>query len=213
MMLSRVGIIGDVHAEDVRLEAVLKSMEPLDLDAIVCVGDVVDGFADAERCCDLLRDARVDCVRGNHDRWFLTGEMRGAPDATPSDGLTEASREWLTALPPTRSFVTPMGNLLLCHGLGSNDMRRLTQDDSGYALEANVELQDLLSDRSHALVINGHTHGAMVRAFPGLTVINAGTLRRDHDPVFAVADFMARTVQYHLIGDDLGIVLGQVHRI
>ncbi len=54
----------------------LAAFADLSLDAVLCVGDVVDGGGDADRCCALLSAAAVSTVRGNHDRWFLEDTMR-----------------------------------------------------------------------------------------------------------------------------------------
>jgi predicted phosphodiesterase len=86
--------------------------------------------------------------------------------------------------------------LLLCHGLGDDDMSRVTPDDFGYALESNDALQELLTTEQYRFVINGHTHRRMVRDFGGVTVINVGTLFRDHEPCFAVVDFERGQVEF-----------------
>ena len=91
-------------------------------------------------------------------------------------------------MPATRTYDTPLGSLLLGHGLGDNDMIRLQPDDYGYALECNSPLQALIAAGQHRIVVGGHTHHAMVRAFGALVVINAGTLSRTHDPCCAVLD-------------------------
>jgi ribosomal protein S18 acetylase RimI-like enzyme len=136
-----------------------------------------------------LRAHGVTTVRGNHDRWFDAGTMRSLPDATREDELDSVGRAFLAGLPVEREFATPSGSLLLCHGLGKNDMARLGPDDFGYALESNDELQSLLGLARHRWIVNGHTHRRMVRKFASLTVINAGTLKRDNHPCIAVIDF------------------------
>jgi len=73
-------------------------------------------------------------------------------------------------------------------------MARVTPDDFGYALEANDELQNLLRNRYYRWILNGHSHRRMVRAFPGLTIINAGTLKPGHSPAFLEVDFVHRLV-------------------
>lgn len=208
-MLNTVGIIGDIHAEDKRLEACLAYLTPLGLDALLCVGDVVDGQGDAERCCELVRANNVVCVRGNRDRWILSDQMRALPDATNPRALSAQSMADLGRLPSTRTFDSPTGRILLCHGLGANDMRRLTPDDYGYALESNTELQELLTSQRYAFVINGHSHKVMIRKFNALTIINAGTLHRDFDPGFLTADFTKREVKSYLIGADVTISAGE----
>ncbi len=46
-------------------------------------------------------------------------------------------------------------------------------------------------------MIGGHTHERMVRVFPGLTVLNAGTIHRKNEQTFMVLDFGAMRVAFH----------------
>ena len=82
-MLTKIGVIGDIHAESTRLRKALEFLQTMDLDEILCVGDVVDGTGDVNECCELLREHHVIIVKGNHDEWFLKNTMRDLPDATP----------------------------------------------------------------------------------------------------------------------------------
>lgn len=79
-------------------------------------------------------------------------------------------------------------------------MSGVTPDDFGYALECNTELQRLVSDGELRVVFNGHTHRAMVRQFQRLTIVNAGTLFREHKPGFVVVDFSNGNVPWHELG-------------
>lgn len=201
MTLQRIGILGDVHAEDELLESALNFFAGENLDSVLCTGDVVDGAGDANRCCELLRQFDVLTVRGNHDRWILENTLRDLPDATPRDGLTSDNLTFLRGLSSTRFFQTTAGTLLLCHGMGENDMQGVTPNDEGYALEFKDELQRLRREKTADFIIAGHTHRRMVRDFGGLVVINAGTLFRIQQPCVATADFNQRWVQFHAFED------------
>jgi putative phosphoesterase len=194
-LLNRIGAIGDVHAEDQALAAALEFFEQQAVDRILCVGDLADGPGDLGRCCQLLRGHAVDVVRGNHDRWVLTDTMRELPDASPPPDAE--TRAYLESLPTTRDYQTAHGAVLLCHGLGDDDMSGVGPDDFGYGLEANQPLQELLAARRYRFVINGHTHKPMARCFGDITIINVGTLFRDHQPSIAVIDFDALQVTFH----------------
>lgn len=193
----QIGIIGDIHAQADHLETALLFFESEGVHQLLCVGDVVDGPGDAGRCCQLLREHQVPTVRGNHDRWFLEDTMRDLPDITPREQLSESSLQWLQALPLTLRFETIAGPLLLCHGVGENDMKRLAPDDSSYDLECNVELQALLRDNGFRFMVGGHTHRRMVRRIGKLTAINAGTLLLSQHPRIATVDFEHGFVQFH----------------
>ncbi len=203
--LRRIGAISDVHGEVRTLETVLEFLQAQSLDLILCTGDVVDGPGEPSRCCELLRQNNVPTVAGNHDRWLLAGQARDLPEAHTLDDLDAEALAFLRSLPRTRAFETVAGRLLLCHGLGENDMARLLPDDSGYALQSNMALY-ALHRGEFRFVLNGHTHRRMVRSFAresgeNLTVINAGTLYHAHQPCFVVVDFEARSTQFFAISD------------
>src|SRR5262245_31832029 len=186
---ARVAIIGDVHAEDEHLSTALEHFSHRNVDAVLCTGDVVVDQGAAQRGCDLLRYQWIPTVRGNHDRWLVEGALRTLADATRSDDLDAAALQFLKDLPRTLEFATLLGPLLLCHGLGTNDMAKVRDDDFGYALDTNDDLQSLLRLARFRFIVNGHSHHAMVRDFGSLTVINAGTLKRDNEPCVLLIDF------------------------
>jgi predicted phosphodiesterase len=207
----RFGLIGDVHAEDERLRVALDALRSEAVDEIFCTGDLVDGHGDVDRACELLASRKVTTVRGNHDRWIRDDQMRTLPNAHRMTALAPASIELLKSLPPTYKTDVPGGTLLLCHGVGESDMRRLTPDDSGYAISSNDDLLKVLFDPSIAIMVSGHTHIPMLRRFergsgkPPLLVINAGTLAREDGAGFVILNLAAKRVDFHTIGHDLSI--------
>lgn len=195
-------MIGDVHTEIARLEVALGVLRARNPDAIVCVGDVVDGEGDAEGTCELLREQAIVTVRGNHDRWLLMNEAPAGVKQT--QGLSDRCIRWLAELPLSLPIPTVSGSSLLCHGVGDDDMAILLPDTRGYALMEIPTLRDLMADPSYAYMICGHTHVRMVRRFAGITVINAGTLHRDFEAGFIEVDFAAKRVHlFDFEGDDV----------
>jgi putative phosphoesterase len=154
---------------------------------ILCVGDIADGRGELSRACKLLVDHQVICVRGNHDRWALEGAHRDVPDAS---FLDDESRSFLQRLPTTIEFRTPIGGLLLCHGLDRDDMAELRPRTHERELAELEALQTLARRRSIAVVVGGHTHTPMVRVVGHQTFINPGTLRGrpDRPPTFMVLE-------------------------
>jgi predicted phosphodiesterase len=198
-VLRRLVLIGDVHTEATRLGHVLAHAAQARPDAVLCVGDIVDGPEDASRCIELLRDHGVETVRGNHERWLLDGSP-----LEPFEGPAW-TKAWLAALPKTRTFETIAGRLLLGHGVGDHDMTRLTPDDEGYALDSNFALWELVADRDVAIYVGGHTHLRMARRFDQLLVLNPGTLARRDQPGFLEVDLEAGEGRWYRVGLD-GVV-------
>jgi predicted phosphodiesterase len=212
---SHIAVLGDVHAEHELLELALVTLHGWGVRRILCVGDIVDGPGSVDRCCELLREYGAVSVRGNHERWLFEGTLRDLPHATRRAALSSESLAYLESLPATCNVGSLLPGALLCHGLGPNDMASVTPDDFGYALEVKTELHELMADRGVSVVFNGHTHRHMVRRFPGLAIVNAGTLHREQEPGVVVVDPSSGDVSWvSLSGPDprsattLGKILG-----
>jgi predicted phosphodiesterase len=205
----RLGLIGDVHAEDELLLITLAAFKDARVDRVLCTGDLVDGRGDVDRACALLHEAGALVVRGNHDRWIRADDMRTLRHAHKMTELAVETVTLLKELPSTASVPLPGGDkLLLCHGVGANDMCRLLPDDRGYAISSNDDLLAVLFDASVRVMVGGHTHQPMLRRFergsgkPPLFAINPGTLARDDEPGFAILDLSegGGRVAFHRIG-------------
>ena len=188
-VIRRVGLIGDLHAEDEALAFVLGELKKLGTDTLLQVGDISDGPGDLNRSVALLQEHQVLAVRGNHDRWLLGNQMRELPNANPLAGATPTTLHFLSQLPAQREFRSPRGHVLLCHGLGTNDMVGVKPDHEGYDIASNTDLQQLIAERRYRFVLNGHTHRPMLRTFGALSIVNAGTLLRDFERCFSFVDF------------------------
>jgi len=204
-----VGVVGDVHCESATLSRVLNALDTLSVDAVLCVGDLVDGPGDADAALAILEARGVHCVAGNHERWFLEGVRRDVVDAT--DSLSESSVAFLRRLRKTKLYDTPAGKALLCHGVGQDDEAWLRPDTRGYALQDIPTLRELMLDDGVQFMIGGHTHQRMVRTFPGLTVINAGTIHRKDEQTFSVIDFDRMKVAFYSAAEnDTGRLIEEV---
>lgn len=196
----KIGLIGDIHTEDRILTTVLSYMTSNGIDLKLCTGDIVDGKGDVNECCRLLKENNVVCVNGNHDRWLLNNEMRDLANVTSIDDISESSYQFIQSLPVSRIISTSLGKLMLCHGLGKNDMAKTTPDDYGYAIESNVPLQELIQRHEYSLVICGHHHQRMVRNFENMFVINPGPL--ECCPGFAVIDTIDNFIHFYDVKAD-----------
>ncbi len=204
-MIRRFGAIGDVHAEDELLAAALDRLAREPCDVVFTVGDMVDGRGDLERCCRLLRQRTV-AVRGNHERWLLADQARDLPDAHLRDELSAETLRWLDGLPATRTFDSIAGKLLLCHGVGEDDMATLLPADDVPAHSQSSALQSVVA-RQVEIMVCGHTHQPMVRSLLGLLVVNAGTLHRDDKPGFVHVDLEQKLARMFVIDPNTAEVL------
>lgn len=199
---TRIGLIGDVHAEHDALLTCLTFLQGQKLDAILCTGDIADGAGDINRCCELLRQHEVHTVRGNHDRWLLNDKVRHIDNAHRRSELTEDNHEYLQALPTSLTFTTSRGNAMLCHGIADDDLAKIWPGSERMPPERSQTLDTLLDSQQYHLLINGHMHYRTLVYFEQLTLLNAGTLRNLHRPGFSTLDFAQDKVTAYEFTDD-----------
>jgi predicted phosphodiesterase len=196
----RAGLIGDVHGQVDALEtaiAFLLEQQP-NLDAILCTGDFPTRNKEpgTEQVCRIAQHADVIAIRGNHDRWRI-GEM------SENEVMPIGTDAFLADLPVTLTIPTPLGQVMLCHGINKDDMNAVYRG-GGEGREKTLHLYgltrlELFCERyPHIkLLIHGHTHLRDVAKYGELVVINAGTLLNERFlPTVGVIDFDAGMVQF-----------------
>jgi predicted phosphodiesterase len=186
--MTRLGLIGDVHAEHRRLDRALDFLAGQGVDAVCCTGDIADGPGCVDTCCRLLVEAGAVVVAGNHDRWLLADRLRDIAQAQRLWQLSEVSHHFLRSLQPTRTLCTSRGELLLCHGVLENDLRKVWPGSERMPAARSAELDSVIDEGRFAFVVNGHMHYRVLLNFERLTLVNAGTLKGDHRPGVTVLD-------------------------
>jgi putative phosphoesterase len=159
----RVAALCDVHGNTPALEAVLAEVASLDVDRIVCGGDVVAGPFPQE-CLDRLRAVDAVFVRGNADRF-----SDRAPEGTwewVSAQLDAPSLDFLAALPLT----VALDGVLYCHGSPRDDDEILTR------VSPDERFRAALEGVREQVVVGGHTHVQFERVVDGIRFVNAGSV-------------------------------------
>jgi hypothetical protein len=83
----RLGIIADIHGNDVALRAVLEDADHLAIDRWWALGDLVLSGPRPAEVLEILHGLPgIGMLRGNTDRYVLTGEQP-APHATAADAV------------------------------------------------------------------------------------------------------------------------------
>ena len=210
VLLHRLGLIGDVHAEHERLADSLAFLSSQNVDAVLCTGDLADGRGCLEQTCRLLGDASAHVVRGNHDRWLLNQQTRHVPNAHLVANLSAETLAYLASLPQIIKLPTPRGTLILCHGILEDDMAKVWPGSEHSESKRSESLDALLNGRQGGprYLVNGHMHYRTLIDFPSLQLINAGTLR-GHSPGVVILDIPAETLSgFDYVGNE-ELVLGR----
>lgn len=159
----RVAALCDVHGNLPALEAVLAEVAALDVDAIVCGGDVVAGPFPPE-CLGRLQLAGARFLRGNADRFSPR-----APEGTwewVSSRLDDDSVRFLDELPITFE----LGGVRYCHGSPRDEDEILTK------VSPDERFRAALHGVEESLVVGGHTHVQFEREIDDRRFVNAGSV-------------------------------------
>lgn len=157
-----VWVVGDIHGCFVLLMAKLRQchFDPWQ-DLLVSVGDVIDRGPDSMRCLKLLRKNWIVAVRGNHEQmaldalateeqflWFMNGGSWFAQTEQPAARV---------ALEECRKL--PWILELHCHN-GIHVIAHADYPDDDYQWQKEVDLQQVLWDRSRLMNKGNGIHGA-----------------------------------------------------
>lgn len=191
------GFIGDVHAEDTLFETSIAFLKQHNISDIYCIGYFCDGYGNVDKVISTVCNEGIISVQGNHDIWCLEEIMRNRPTSTHKNQLSPETIDFISRLPKTYKIMSPDGEVIFCHGILNNEMAKLAPDDYGYAIESNLDLQAFINGPYPSIMVNGHTHRRMVKQIHNKTIINAGTLFREHNPCFAIVNFINKNVHFY----------------
>lgn len=172
----RLAIISDIHANLEALRAVLEDIDAAEVDAIVCLGDVVGYGADPSDCLRLIRERAAICVLGNHDaamfsipeRAFFNPNARLAMEWTIAQ-LSSDDLAFLRGLP----YRVSKDNFLFVHSAP----RAPEQWDYIFT---GMEARGYGRYFHERICFIGHSH------VPGIFPIDAGPARYSHDRRFLI---------------------------
>ena len=151
-----VAALHDVHGNLPALEAVLAEVAALEVDQIVCGGDVVAGPFPRESLELLLR----------HDALFLRGNADRKLSDWVGEQLDPLAREFLAELPTT----VAVDGVLYCHGSPRSDEEILTR------VSPDERVRAALAGVTERVVVGGHTHVQYEREVDGIRLANAGSV-------------------------------------
>jgi len=118
-----IAIISDVHANYTALETVLNEIKMLQINDIICLGDLVGYNPEPEKTVKKIREVCSEVIAGNHDRsmvekidknWFR-GTVQRSIDWTKSQ-LSQSSLDYLKKLKTRNNITIEDNKILLAHG-------------------------------------------------------------------------------------------------
>jgi putative phosphoesterase len=196
----RVAVITDIHANLAALEASLAAIESLDVDAVLCGGDLVGYGPRPNEVCRLIEERAIPTIHGNYD--YAIGrdlEDCGCAYRDPHDRelgelsvawtlehTDQRSKDFMRELPFDLRFELGGRRVRLVHGSPRKVNEYLFADKPARTFERIAAGADC------DVLVFGHTHQPWVAEYGGVLFVNCGSVGKpkDGDPraAFAVLD-------------------------
>lgn len=195
----KIGLISDIHGNFEALTAVLNSLDKLEVDQIICLGDVVGYYPQINECCDTLRERKIPTVMGNHD-WYMAAGSFCARSQSVNDCLaylntviTKENLDWLKSLP----VHIELDELKALHGGWTDPIDEYVTPSKEY-----------FSKITGKYFASGHTHRQIVCDFGDKIYCNPGSVGqpRDNDPRAAFATFDGNEFELHRVEYDMTVI-------
>jgi putative phosphoesterase len=198
--MRRVAVITDIHANLPALQAALRRVDELDVDAVYCGGDLVGYGPHPNEVCALIAERAIPTIYGNYD-YAIARDLEDCRCAyvTPHDRElgqqsvlwtlehTDArSKSFMRDLPFDLRFTVGEREVHLVHGSPRKVNEYLFEDKPARLYErlAGAEDADVL--------VFGHTHKPWMHEYGGVLFVNCGSVGKpkDGDPrgAFAVLE-------------------------
>jgi len=201
----RLALISDIHSNLLALEAVIGRIDEEDVDAIICLGDIVGYGPDPAACLEIIRKRCSEVVLGNHDlavadkqfQVSLPGDGRKAAKHN-RNALNEEDLDYLRTLP----YVIEQNEATFVHATPQNPERwlRMTSFQFSQAQFDHFQTRICFQGHTHRPTIISDKLGVL-QVRPGHRyLVNVGSVGqpRDGDPRACVSFFDTDAFSYRL---------------
>lgn len=180
----RYGIITDIHNNIIALRAVLKRLDQLNCDRIICCGDIIGiGPCPEETVQELAAIPGLMSIRGNHEGYLLEGMPSKYPNDQNMDPgemehhrwehalLSDGSISFLRDMPYRIDFASEGFDITVIHSC----MDRNGHFSGSKKDPTESDLQEMFASVDSDIILYGHDHARNICRSDKL-YINVGSL-------------------------------------
>lgn len=195
-----IGIISDIHAGLSELKSELEQLNGAKVDHILCAGDLVDFGDHGEAVINLITDAQIPCVQGNHDHAARRNQQQSKPEGGVKRSILRAKTlDLLEQLPQYLRFEWENTSILLTHATPWGG-EMYVYPDSTIPLFRRV-----VREANADVTILGHTHRPMWIQVGERTIVNAGSVSQNYELGFGTYGILSLPErEFHLFNVETG---------
>src|SRR4030095_6799720 len=186
----KIGIVSDIHADPKALRRALEGMPSID--ALLCPGDAVSEYRFCTETVEILQQANVLCIQGNHEV-VLFGGRNPAYLKKCRETFSAEALDFLATAPLTRDLAFDGINILLVHASP-------WEPYDEYIYPGSTRLTRF-APLSQDFVCVGHTHVPFVHREGSVTVVNPGSVSQPRDQdrrgAYAIIDTHLKEAAIH----------------
>lgn len=176
----KIGIIADIHANSLALEAVLDAAGKESIERLLIAGDFVGYYFHPDAIMEQLASWDMCAIRGNHEN-LLASAVSDPTSLEKTEGvygsglrialktLTPDQLQKLTTLPETMAIERGGCRILLCHGSPWDTDMYVYPDSSR-------EIRRRVASVEADIVVMGHTHYPMLIEVENKILVNPGSV-------------------------------------
>lgn len=176
----QIALLGDIHGNDLALQAVLASVRTENIDLLLVSGDLVGYYFAPDKVMEMLRPWKKHMIRGNHedmlasarnnqDQLLRIDRSYGCGIRLALEKLSAAEVDELTALPRSLEIEFGSFRVCLCHGAPWDTDQYVYPD-------ASDNLLGRCAAPGFDAVVMGHTHYPMKHRINNTLLINPGSV-------------------------------------
>lgn len=183
----KIGVITDIHSNIQALKCILKELDKIGVDKIICCGDIIGvGINPEETVQELIkRKDKIIAVRGNHEQYLLKGLPKKVHDNKRKMEKEEIENHKWNHSKLSKESIKYLNNLkisenLEIEGIKIHIVHYPQKNDGTYKKIIKnptiLENREMFEENNADIFLYGHTHITCINNIDNKWYINPGTL-------------------------------------
>ena len=198
----KLGIITDIHSNKQALKAVLEKFDEINIDKIICCGDIIGIGPNPEEVTQMLMERKdiLIAVRGNHEKYLIDGLPKEIHDDKRKmsleeirnhewnhSRLSEESKKFIEEMPIEKNIEIEKKKIYIIHYPNDKDGTYKKHIKNPTIIES----QDMFEEIDADIFLYGHTHMVSVNNNDNKWYVNPGSLGCPMDSCIANAGVLS----------------------